>query len=144
MDGAALDRPGPDDRHLDGQVLDVLGPRARQHLHLGAALDLEDAGRLRGLDPSVDLGIVERDPRQVDSLAADPGDLGRRVRSTAESMPSPSRSIFRKPASAHESLSHWAICRPSIAAGTTGQRSISGCVESTIPPGCWETWRGRP
>ena len=26
MDGAALDRPWPDDRHLDGQVLDVLGP----------------------------------------------------------------------------------------------------------------------
>ena len=44
--------------------------------------------------------------------------------STAESIPSPSRSIFRKPASAHESLSHWQICRPAIAAGCTGTRSI--------------------
>ena len=76
MDGATLDRPGPDDRHLDGQVLDVLGPRARQHLHLRAALDLEDAGRLGGADPPVDLGVVERDPREIDPLVADPGDLG--------------------------------------------------------------------
>ena len=65
-------------------------------------------------------------------------------RSTAESIPSPSRSIFKKPASAHESLSHCTIWRPSIAAGATGQSSISGGVERTIPPGCWETWRGRP
>ena len=65
-------------------------------------------------------------------------------RSTAESIPSPSRSIFRKPASAQESLSHWAICLPSIAAGCTGQSSISGVVEITMPPGCWEMWRGRP
>ena len=65
-------------------------------------------------------------------------------RSTADSIPSPSRSIFRKPASAHESLSHCTIWRPSIAAGCTGQTSISGSVESTIPPGCWEAWRGRP
>ena len=65
-------------------------------------------------------------------------------RSTADSIPSPSRSIFRKPASAHESLSHWTIWRPSIAAGCTGQMSISGRVESTIPPGCWEMWRGSP
>jgi hypothetical protein len=41
-------------------------------------------------------------------------------------------------------LSHWTICRPSIAAGTTGQTSISGRVEITIPPGCCEEWRGRP
>ena len=45
---------------------------------------------------------------------------------------------------AQESLSHWTIWRPSIAAGTTGQTSISGSVEITIPPECWEAWRGRP
>ena len=65
-------------------------------------------------------------------------------RSTAESIPRPSRSIFRKPASPEESLSHWIIWRPAIAAGTAGQQSISGCVATTIPPGCWERWRGRP
>ncbi len=64
--------------------------------------------------------------------------------STAESMPSPSRSILRKPASAHESLSHWHICRPAIADGCTGTSSTSGRVEMTIPPGCCEMWRGRP
>ncbi len=54
-------------------------------------------------------------------------------RSTAESIPRPSRSIFRKPASAQESLSHWTICLPSIAAGTTGQQSISGLVAIDHP-----------
>ena len=65
-------------------------------------------------------------------------------RSTAESIPSPSRSIFRKPASEQESLSHWTIWRPSIAAGTIGQQSISGRVATIIPPECWERCRGSP
>ena len=65
-------------------------------------------------------------------------------RSTAESIPSPSRSIFRKPASEQESLSHITIWRPSIAAGTTGQQSTSGRVATIIPPECWERWRGSP
>ena len=65
-------------------------------------------------------------------------------RSTAESMPRPSRSIFRKPASAQESLSHCTICLPSIAAGTTGQQSISGLLATIIPPECWERCRGSP
>ena len=56
-------------------------------------------------------------------------------RSTAESIPNPSRSIFRKPASAQESLSHCTICRPAIAAGTTGQQSISGRVATHHPAG---------
>src|SRR5947208_1921678 len=64
--------------------------------------------------------------------------------STAESIPRPSRSIFRKPASPQLSLSHWQIWRPAIAAGCTGTRSISGLVEITIPPGCWLMCRGRP
>ena len=51
---------------------------------------------------------------------------------------------MRKPASAQESLSHCTIWRPSIAAGCTGQSSTSGRVEITMPPGCWEMWRGSP
>ena len=51
---------------------------------------------------------------------------------------------MRKPASPQESLSHCTICLPSIDAGCTGQRSISGWVEMTIPPGCWDWWRGSP
>ena len=65
-------------------------------------------------------------------------------RSTADSIPSPSRSILRKPASPQESLSHCTIWRPSIDAGCTGQRSISGWVEITIPPGCCDMCRGSP
>ena len=64
--------------------------------------------------------------------------------STAESMPSPSRSILRKPASAQESLSHWQIVRPAIAAGCSGTIVDSGRSEMTMPPGCCERWRGRP
>ena len=51
---------------------------------------------------------------------------------------------MRKPASPQESLSHCTIWRPSIDAGCTGQRSISGWVEITIPPGCCDMWRGSP
>ena len=49
-----------------------------------------------------------------------------------------------KPASEHESLSHWQSWRPSIAAGCTGTSSTSGRDEMIIPPGCCEMWRGRP
>src|SRR5204862_10989 len=52
--------------------------------------------------------------------------------STAASIPSPSRSILRKPASAQESLSHWPICRPSIAAGWRGTGSTGGWDEITV------------
>ena len=51
---------------------------------------------------------------------------------------------MRKPASEHESLSHWQSWRPAIAAGCTGTSSTSGRVETIIPPGCCETWRGKP
>ena len=88
--------------------------------------------------------VLEVDPREVEPLVARAPPTSSTQRSTAESIPSPSRSILRKPASAQESLSHWTIWRPSIAAGTTGQTSISGRVEITIPPGCWEAWRGSP
>ena len=64
--------------------------------------------------------------------------------STAESMPSPSRSIFTNPASAQEFLSHWQIWRSRIAAGTTGTNSTSGWALTTMPPECWERWRGSP
>ena len=49
-----------------------------------------------------------------------------------------------KPASEHESLSHWQSWRPAIAAGCTGTSSTSGRDEMIIPPGCCEMWRGRP
>ena len=70
MHGAALDRPRPHERDLDRQVLEVLGPRAQQHLHLRARLDLEDADGVGGLDLGIRPGVVERGAREVDRLAA--------------------------------------------------------------------------
>ncbi len=68
--GTTLDRPGTDDRDLDRDLLEVRGASAAQRLHLRAALDLEDAGRLRRLDRGIGGGVIEGDPREVDPLAA--------------------------------------------------------------------------
>ena len=53
VDGIALDGARPDDRHLHDQVVEVLRPGLGERLHLGPALDLEDAdgvGRLEHLE----------------------------------------------------------------------------------------------
>ena len=71
----ALDRPGPHERDLDGDVVEVLGLRAQEALHLRAALDLERADRVRALDVVVDRLVVEGDAREVDHLAARSRDL---------------------------------------------------------------------
>ncbi len=89
-------------------------------------------------------GSSKRDPREVDPLSRRRSAISSTHRSTAESIPRPSRSILRNPASAQESLSHWTIRLPGIADGITGQHSISGWVATIIPPECWEMWRGRP
>ena len=75
VDGLALDRPGPDERDLDGQVGQALRPRLEQALHLRAALDLEDADGVGGLDLLVDALVVEGHAREVDRLAAEARDL---------------------------------------------------------------------
>ncbi len=72
--GAALDRARPDERDLHRQVVEVLRPRSQERLHLRAALDLEDADRVRVLDLGVDVPVVERNPRQVDRLAVGASD----------------------------------------------------------------------
>ncbi len=74
MHGAALDRPRAHQRHLDDHVVERLRQAARQHLHLGAALDLKHAGGLRRPDRLERRLVVERDPRQVDALSARRGD----------------------------------------------------------------------
>ena len=56
----AGDGPGPDDRDLDHQVVEVLGPVARQRRHLGAALDLEHAGGVGAADHLVGGSVVGR------------------------------------------------------------------------------------
>jgi hypothetical protein len=136
VDRAALDRAGAHDRHLDRDLLERLGARAPQRGHLRAALDLEDAGGVGVLDRRERLGS-SNGIRERSIVSPVRRAIRSTQRSTAESIPRPSRSIFRKPASEHESLSQWTICRPVIAAGTTGQQSTSGRVATIIPPECW-------
>ena len=75
MDGLALDRPRTDERDLDGQVIQVLRPRAQEALHLRAALDLEGADRVGPLDVLVGRRVIEGDAREVDRLPVDARDL---------------------------------------------------------------------
>ena len=58
---AALDRPRANDRDLHRQLREVLRAGAPQRLHLRAALDLEDTGRLSPPDRCEGRGIVESD-----------------------------------------------------------------------------------
>ena len=75
VDRPADDRPRADDRHLDRDVVEVLGPRAPQRAHLRARLDLKDPGRVGVLDALVRRGVVVGDPAEVDPLAAARGDV---------------------------------------------------------------------
>jgi hypothetical protein len=63
----ARDRPGPHDRHLDDEVVERRGTQARQHRHLRAALDLEDAERVGAPDHRVGRLVLrgQRRERQV-------------------------------------------------------------------------------
>jgi len=58
VDGVPLDRAGANDRDLHHQVLEALRPALRERLHLGAALDLEHADRVRGADRPEHRGVV--------------------------------------------------------------------------------------
>ena len=60
MDGVALDRSRTDDRHLHHQVVECLGARARQCLHLRPRLDLEHADGVRIAAHLVDRRVGER------------------------------------------------------------------------------------
>ena len=74
MHHAALDGPGPDDGHLDYQVVKALGLQARQHRHLGPALDLEDAHGVRLPDHGVGDRALGRHVLHADRAAALVGD----------------------------------------------------------------------
>ena len=54
----ALDRPRTHDRHLDHQIVESGRLQPGQHRHLGPALDLEHAHRVRPLDHLVDPRIL--------------------------------------------------------------------------------------
>ncbi|MCY1223277.1 hypothetical protein D9M72_353980 [compost metagenome] len=58
MHHVALDRPWPDDRHLDDEVVEDARLQPWQHAHLRPALDLEDADRIGAADHVVNVLLV--------------------------------------------------------------------------------------
>ena len=142
MDGFALDRPGPDERDLHRQVVEVLRQRAQQALHLRPALDLEVSDRVRALDVFIDVLVVERDTREVDRLPAG-SDLLDAVLDGGEH-PEPEQVDLEEAGVGHRVLVPLAHLPAGHRGGLTGTSSTSGRDEITMPPGCCEMCRGRP
>ncbi len=67
MDGVPLDRAGPDDRDFHHQVVQVLRPRLGERLHLGPALDLEDAHGIGCLEHREDFRDLLRQAIEVEA-----------------------------------------------------------------------------
>ena len=61
MHHIALDRAGTDDGNLDHQIVEIARFEARQHGHLGAALDLKNADRVSLADHVINSGILGGD-----------------------------------------------------------------------------------
>ena len=139
----ADDGAGPDDGHLHHDVVETLGPQARQARHLRAAFHLKQ---------SDGVGFLQRLINHAGRLAADArGPLLRDTQSrmswmessSTAIMPRPSRSTLMMPMSAQSSLSHWMTTRPGMVAGSSGTTESSWPSQITMPPECWPRWRGR-
>ena len=66
MDHVALDRAGTDDRDLDDEVVEGARSQAREHRHLRARFDLEDADGVGEADHVVGRGILGWDAVQAE------------------------------------------------------------------------------
>jgi hypothetical protein len=119
VDGAALDRPGRTSATWIVRSSRFSGPRAQQALHLRAALDLEVADGVGRLDLRVDRLVVERDPREVDRLAAQARDLVDAVLDRGEH-PEPEQVDLQEAGVGARVLVPLADLAPSIAAGLDG------------------------
>ena len=64
MHHIALDRAGPDDRHLDDEIVEVFRSQPRQHVDLRPALHLEHADGIALLQHGIDIGIFGRNIRK--------------------------------------------------------------------------------
>ena len=65
MHHVTLDRPWPDNRHLNNDVVEGAGLQPRQHRHLRAGFDLERAQRVGLADHRVGCRVLGWDGRQV-------------------------------------------------------------------------------
>ena len=125
MHHVALDRPGPDDRHLDDQVVEACAAS-------GAAAWTSARGSRSGRrrpcrrgDHLVDRRVLGRDGRPGRAHGRDAASSRSNARRMQPSMPRPSTSTFRKPSASMSSLSHSMTGRSSIAAGSIGTSSSS-------------------
>ena len=69
MNSAALDRAGPDQRHLDDEVVERTRPQPRQSRHLRTALDLKQPDGVGAANLVVDPLLLLRDRREGPTLA---------------------------------------------------------------------------
>ena len=72
MHHVALDGTRPDDGHLNDQIVEAAGPQPRQHRHLGAGFDLEDAHGVGRTDHVVGGVIIGRDGGRCQMTGAVP------------------------------------------------------------------------
>ena len=75
VDGVALNGPGPDEGHLDRQVVEAARLHPGQGPHLGPALDLEDPDRVGPAQEVVDLVLLG----QLGQVDGDPVELAHQV-----------------------------------------------------------------
>jgi hypothetical protein len=74
MNHVALDRTRPDDRDLNDEIIKGARLDPRQHGHLRAALDLEDAERVGLADHRIGLGVLGRNGAEIARDALVPGE----------------------------------------------------------------------
>ena len=67
MHHVALDRPRAHDRDLDDEIVEFARAQPRQHRHLGAALDLEHADRVRARQHAVDRRVLRRNDGEIEA-----------------------------------------------------------------------------
>ena len=72
MHHAALDGAGAHKRHFDDQIVKAARFETRQHGHLRARLDLEDADGIGAAEHGVHLRILARDVLQAKGVPASP------------------------------------------------------------------------
>ena len=126
MDRVALHRAGPDDRHLDDQVLERSG-RALGSACIWARLSTWNM-------PTVSAAEMVRN-----TSGSSWGSESRSIRfpvsrsmrsthsATTPSVRSERRSILTSPSASMSSLSYWLTTRPGMLARSIGTRSIRGC-----------------
>ena len=88
VDGVALDGAGPDEGHLDGQVVEAAGLDPGQGAHLGPALDLEHPHGVGPAEQVVD-GVLLGKRGQVEGDAVVVGAPGRPCGGGPRACPAP-------------------------------------------------------